>query len=184
MGRHPLHPASPHSLWAEGMMLPAPGCSHSVSAQGSRSQGGDRWGHAGHEAFVWPVVAAAQTRRWRLPWGRGRSPWPGKRWALGIRPFCWGLTSGSGPFPAAPHQPFHFQLDLLLSHGNGMQIGLGLPGSRLRAASRSPSLGVIPSQIGWPAVPGVRGVPLSPSNGAAATLCPGRPSPLLTHGRY
>lgn len=144
-------------------MLPAPGCSHSVSAQGSGRQGGDRWGHAGHEAFVWPVVAAAQTRRWRLPWGRGYSPWPGEHWALGIRPFCWGLTSGSGPFPAAPHQPFHFQLDLLLSHGNGMQIGLGLPGSRLRPASRSPSLGVISSQIGWPVVLGVRGSPCPPA---------------------
>lgn len=144
-------------------MLPAPGSSHSVSAQGSRSQGGDRWGHAGHEAFVWPVVAAAQTHRWRLPWGHGRSPWPGKHWALGIRPFCWGLTSGSGPFPAAPHQSFNFQLDLLLSHGNGMQMWLGLPGSRLRPASRSPSLGVIPSQIRWPVVPGVRGWPCLPA---------------------
>lgn len=143
-------------------MLPAPRSSLSVSAQGSGSRGGDRWGHAGHEAFVWPVVAAAQTRRWRLPWGRGHSPWPGEHWALGIRPFCWGLTSGSGPFPAAPHQPFNFQLDLLLSHGNGMQIGLGLTGSRLRPASRSPSLGVIPSQIGWPVVPGVRGSPCPP----------------------
>lgn len=144
-------------------MLPAPGSSHSVSAQGSRSQGGDRWGHAGHEAFVWPVVAAAQTHRWRLPWGHGRSPWPGEHWALGIRPFCWGLTSGSGPFPAAPHQSFNFQLDLLLSHGNGMQMWLGLPGSRLRPASRSPSLGVIPSQIRWPVVPGVRGSPCLPA---------------------
>lgn len=113
------------------------------------------------------MVAAAQPRRWRLPWGRGRSPWPGEHWALGIRPFCWGLTSGSGPFPAAPHQPFNFQLDLLLSHGNGMQIGLGLPGSGLRPASRSSRLGSYPSnRVASSACS--QGVPLSPSNGAAA----------------
>lgn len=95
------------------------------------------------------ATAAAHGQASTGPWGSG--------------PFVGGLTSGSGPFPAAPHQSFNFQLDLLLSHGNGMQMWLGLPGSRLRPASRSPSLGVIPSQIRWPVVPGVRGWPCLPA---------------------
>lgn len=69
-----------------------------------------------------------QARRWWLGCnGAGavaegwRAPCPGD-----AAPFCWALTSGRGPLPQAPPAPaFNFQLDLLHSHGNGMQMGTG-----------------------------------------------------------
>lgn len=113
-------------------------------------------------------------------------PWPQPMARQALGPGDPALLLGSHlrqrPLPCCPHQPFHFQLDLLLSHGNGMQIGLRLPGSRLRPASRSPSLGGHTLSNRVASSPQSEGVPLSP-HGVAATLCPGRPSPLLTHER-
>lgn len=81
---------------------------------------------------------AAQTRRWRLLAGPGPQPAARRAPGPGDPVLCQGLTSSSRPFPAAPHQPFNFQLDLLLSHGNGMQIG---PGGLTGASGCDLSLG-------------------------------------------
>lgn len=81
---------------------------------------------------------AAQTRRWRLLAGPGPQPVARRAPGPGDPVLCQGLTSSSRPFPAAPHQPFNFQLDLLLSHGNGMQIG---PGGLTGASGCDLSLG-------------------------------------------
>lgn len=59
--------------------------------------------------------------------GPGPGPWPrpGERRALGMRPLLLGSHLGQRPLPQAPAPAFNFQLDLLHSHGNGMQMATG-----------------------------------------------------------
>lgn len=115
--------------------------------------------------------------------GRGRSPWPGRRWALGIHPFCRGLTSGSGPFPATPPPPpslSTFNLTCSFHMEMGCKWGWGAAGASGCDLPAGPRTHVIPTRLGWPVVPGVRGSPLSPSDGADPFPCPGGASPLLS----
>lgn len=156
---------------------------------GAGSRGGDRWGRAGREAFVCAVAAArgdTDPQMAAADGARAAARGQAKRWAQGIRPFCWGLTSGSGgPFPAAPHQPFNFQLDLLLSHGNGMQMGLGLGGGgaargqRLRPASGSlhPNLRDHTHSLGAAGGPWGEGVPLVPQQWSSSLPLPRKTIP-------
>lgn len=113
---------------------------------------------------------AARTRRWRLLAGPGPQPGAKRAPGPGDLALCRGLTSSSRPFPAAPHQPFNFQLDLLLSHGNGMQIGPGgLPGASGCDLSVGPQVwGGYTHLSGAASGPWGEWVPLVPRNGAAA----------------
>lgn len=107
---------------------------------------------------------AAQTRRWRLLAGPGPQPVARRAPGPGDPVLCQGLTSSSRPFPAAPHQPFNFQLDLLLSHGNGMQIGPGgLTGASGCDLSQGPQVWGDHSHLsGADSGPWGEGVPLVP----------------------
>ena len=73
----------------------------------------------------WRLHSDPQMVEGRLCWGQGRGRSHASAVPWGCGPFCWALTSGRGPFPRRPAPAFNFQLDLLHSHGNGMQMETG-----------------------------------------------------------
>lgn len=81
-----------------------------------------------------PQMAAAGRARATARGQASTGPW-------GSGPFVGVSPPAAAPSPAAPHQPFNFQLDLLLSHGNGMQMGPGgCQGPAAATCQRVPTL--------------------------------------------
>lgn len=107
-----------------------------------------------------PQMAAASRARATARGQASTGPW-------GSGPFVGVSPPAAAPSPAAPHQPFNFQLDLLLSHGNGMQMEPGgLPGAigcNLPAGPPTEIWGIITTDVGRTVVPGERGPPCPPA---------------------